>query len=211
MKRKRTRGSFDEHLTDVTNTDLDPAWKTMKKFKEPIVDFVAGGSRYLGFCLGAYLAGEDPGFELLPPGVDTDQEVTQDDAQVHDEKNTIIQVDWTFSTGDKKGKTEKNRWLYFQDGAAILGKVGKHGDEGKVLGRYSKSEDVAAYVAGYRKGVVGVVGPHPEATKDWCKYFVWGFLDGVLTEADDDEHIKNPTGYDLDVGRDFIRAVMEYK
>lgn len=93
----------------------------------------------------------------------------------------------------------------------ILGKVGKYGDEGKVLGRYLKFEDVVVYVVGYRKGVVGVVGLYLEVMKDWCKYFVWGFLDGVLIEVDDDEYIKNLIGYDLDVGRDFIRVVMEYK
>ncbi|KAK0392862.1 hypothetical protein NLU13_2356 [Sarocladium strictum] len=180
--------------------DLDPAWKTMREFSDTIRHFVSSGGHYLGFCLGAYLAGQGPGFDLFPPGVDTDQEVTQRNAQVvhdddDDESDTVIQVDWTFSTGDKQGKTEKNRWLYFQDGAAILGRLGRPGDRGKVLGRYSKSGHVAAYVVRYGKGVVGVVGPHPEATKDWY----------------DEYGIENPTGYDLDVGRDFVRAVMEYK
>lgn len=191
---KETLKDFDVYIQPGGGS-LDPAWKVMKEYKEPIDDFVARGGRYLGFCLGAYLAGQDPGFELLPSGVDTDEEISQRNAQVKNEKDTVIEVNWTFSTGDKKGKTEKDRWLYFQDGAAIVGRAGKCGDKGKVLGRYSRSGDVAAYVAGYKKGVVGVVGPHPEATKDWY----------------DLEHIKNPQGYNLDIGRDFVRTVMEYK
>ena len=49
-------------------------------------DYVAGGGRYLGFCLGAFLAGDDPGFALLPSGVDTDAEIDQHGAQVTSEK-----------------------------------------------------------------------------------------------------------------------------
>lgn len=36
-----------------------------KKYAGAVRDFVSGGGRYLGFCLGAYLAGSDPGFDLL--------------------------------------------------------------------------------------------------------------------------------------------------
>ncbi|KAH8180161.1 Bromodomain protein [Sarocladium implicatum] len=175
--------------------DLDPGWKDMKRYAEAIREFVSGGGYYVGICLGAYLAGDDPGFGILPDGVDADEESAQDDAEVKGEEDTVIRVNWTFSSGKKKGKTEDNRWLYFQDGASIMGKEKTLKKEGKVLGRYSKSGDVAAYVASYGKGVVGVVGPHPEATKDWYE----------------DEGIKNPNGYDLDIGRDFIRAVVGYK
>lgn len=30
--------------------------------------YVAGGGRYVGFCMGAYLAGSQPGMGLLSPG-----------------------------------------------------------------------------------------------------------------------------------------------
>lgn len=169
---------MDDQTLDVSRrkysliepADLTPAWRDVKKYQKIIQDFVAGGGHYLGFCVGAYLAGPDEGFNLFPSGVRADQEIDQRNSQVDDEEDTVIHVDWTFSSGDKQCKTEKNRWLYFQDGAAILGKVGKDGNKGKVLGRYSKSKDVAAYVVGYKKGIVGVVGPHPEADKSWCKF-----------------------------------------
>jgi hypothetical protein len=34
------------------------------------------------------------------------REINQKGAQVDDEEDTTIQTDWTFSTGDKRGKTE---------------------------------------------------------------------------------------------------------
>ena len=110
-----------------------------------------------------------PGFDMLPKGVLADQECTQKDAQVKDEHDTKIQVDWTFSTGFEAGKTQR-RWLYFQDGATIKFS-GDSSDlkDGKILGTYSSNGDVAASLTPFGKGWVGIVGPHPEATKDWCE------------------------------------------
>ncbi len=34
--------------------------------KAVLRDLVAGGGRYVGVCVGALLAGAEPGFELLP-------------------------------------------------------------------------------------------------------------------------------------------------
>lgn len=87
----------------------------MKPYKKAIKNFVANGGRYLGFCLGAYFAGT-PGFDFLPAGDNTNEECTQPGASVKNRSNTIIEVDWHFTTGSKAGKTEK-RWMFFQDGA----------------------------------------------------------------------------------------------
>lgn len=137
----------------------------MKRYAKPIREYVSGGGRYMGFCLGAYLAGQDPGFSILQQDGDTGDEFEQKGAQVKNQDDTVIQVDWNFSYGPNAGKTVDNRWLYFQDGAYIDGL----NSSAKVLGRYSKTGNVAAAVMKYYEGVVGVVGPHPEATKDWCK------------------------------------------
>ena len=40
---------------------LDAAYRHMRKYKSAIRAFVAAGGRYLGFCLGGYLAGATPG------------------------------------------------------------------------------------------------------------------------------------------------------
>ncbi|KAH7142151.1 hypothetical protein EDB81DRAFT_797948 [Dactylonectria macrodidyma] len=170
--------------------DLDDAWKRVKKYNGSLHDFVSSGGHYMGFCLGAYLAGNSPGFGLLPRGADAIDERSQHGAQVSSEKDTVIQVDWTFSSGS----TEKNRWVYFQDGAAITGlnKTFKSEGHGRVIATYSKNGDVAASVTPYGKGWVGLVGPHPEATSDW--YSEYG--------------IKNPDGIKFDMGYDFITATL---
>lgn len=139
------------------------AWKHVKHYEKHLQKFVSKGGHYLGFCLGAYLAGYTPGFKLLPKGADVDSECEQPDSQVTTDEDTMIQVDWTFTSG----KTEKNKWLYFQDGPFIDGLK----DQESVIARYSKSGNVAASVTRYGKGRVGLVGPHPEADEEWCKYF----------------------------------------
>lgn len=139
----------------------------MKKYKSIIRQFVKGGGRYLGFCLGAYLAGHSPGFDLLSSNSDAEEEISQPGAQVKHPNDTVIQVNWTFSTGPKAGQTAFNRWLYFQDGAVI--ELSKH-SSGVVLGRYSSNGDAAATLSRFGKGWVGLVGPHPEADESWCEY-----------------------------------------
>ena len=50
------------------------------------------GRRYVGFCLGAYLAGEGPGFRLLPG--DTDQYITSKKASVRHDGDAVVTVTW---------------------------------------------------------------------------------------------------------------------
>jgi glutamine amidotransferase-like uncharacterized protein len=152
--------------------DLDDAWEELKPYTKAIRQFVSGGGRYMGFCLGAFLAGHTPGYGLLPKSIDTDAENSQKGTQVRrSEKDTIIQVDWTVSAqsddvGNDKEESRK-RWVYFQDGAVMKG-FAKSNDD-RVLGRYSSNGDVAASLTEYGNGWVGLTGPHIEATEDWCK------------------------------------------
>lgn len=153
--------------TKLRSADLDDAWTSVKSYATPIRDFVSRGGRYLGFCLGAYLAGRSPGFGLLPKKADTDSEIDQKHAQVTTDKDTIIQVDWNWSAGPSAGQTTAGRWIYFQEGAVIQGL--KPSETCFILGRYSKSGGVAASLNKYGDGWVGLIGPHPEATQEWCK------------------------------------------
>ena len=41
---------------------------------------------------------------------------------------------------------------------------------GRVLGRYSADGDIASNVLQFGSGVIGVVGPHPEANETCCEY-----------------------------------------
>ncbi|KAJ4286502.1 hypothetical protein N0V90_013202 [Kalmusia sp. IMI 367209] len=165
--------------------DLEDAYKEVENFKKPLQDFVAAGGHYLGFCLGAYLAGSTPGFELLPDGINVGSEVGRPGSQVGNENDTVIQVDWTFNNG----QTEKNKWLYFQDGAYV---TEFESEQGKVVARYSTSRDIAASVTQYGDGWVGLVGPHPEADESWYS----------------DANITNPDGIDFKFGYDFLLAAI---
>ena len=172
-------------------------------------DFVSNGGRYLGFCLGAYLAGHSPGFGLLPKKADTDSEIEQPGSQVTNDDDTVIQVDWTWSAGSKAGQTTKDRWIYFQEGAVIQGL--KPSKTAFILGRYSKSGGVAASLNKYGNGWVGLVGPHPEANQKWCEYMLdesENTGEATLTSTVDDEDITAPDGLQYDIGYDLIEATM---
>jgi len=132
--------------------ELGPAYRRMRRYRDTIRDYVAAGGRYLGFCLGGYLAGQTPGFGLLPG--DTDQYVRTKRATVRTTDDTVVELRWRGS----------QRYLFFQDGPVFQLDPDATGVD--VLARYPNGE-LAALVAPFGAGRVGVVGPHPEATPDW--------------------------------------------
>ncbi|MGW1072807.1 BPL-N domain-containing protein [Streptomyces sp. NPDC002537] len=130
---------------------LSRAYRRLRRERTAIRDYVRGGGRYLGFCLGAYLAGATPGFALLPG--DTDQYIRSPGCTVHDESDTLVETRW-------RGEW---RTLFFQDGPYFVLDAGA---DATVLATYPNGTP-AALVAPFGAGRVGVVGPHPEATDDW--------------------------------------------
>lgn len=134
--------------------DLDVTWPHMAPHKAQIRRFVKDGGVYLGFCLGAYLAGSGPGFKLLPG--DTDQYCTSADSEVAGSGNAVVDVDWRGST----------RSLFFQDGPWFDVPADTPGLD--VLARYRNGLP-AAVVLPKGDGVLGLVGPHPEADSSWFR------------------------------------------
>ncbi|NJC72530.1 hypothetical protein HC031_22825 [Planosporangium thailandense] len=130
---------------------VNSAWRKMRRYADPIRSFVHQGGHYLGFCLGAYLAGASPGFDLLPG--DTDEYVGSPGAQVRTTDDTLIQIRW-------RGRP---RTMYFQDGPLFRLRPGA---PAVVLATYDTGAP-AAVVAAYGSGRVGAVGPHPEADRSW--------------------------------------------
>ncbi|MCU1680675.1 MAG: hypothetical protein JWQ81_1414 [Amycolatopsis sp.] len=130
---------------------LDHGYKHLRRHRADIRSFVRSGGRYLGFCLGGYLAGATPGFDLLPG--DTDQYIASRSATVHSEDNAVVEVTW-------RGR---RRTLFFQDGPLFELDAGA---SATVLATYP-NKTIAALVTKFGSGRVGVVGPHPEATADW--------------------------------------------
>ncbi|MGW2183548.1 BPL-N domain-containing protein [Streptomyces sp. NPDC001732] len=130
---------------------LSRAYRKLRRQRRAVRDFVHGGGRYLGFCLGGFLAGATPGFGLLPG--DTDQYISSPGATVHEEDNTLVQVVW-------RGRP---RTVFFQDGPCFL--LDEHADA-QILATYDNGAN-AVLVTGFGRGRVAVTGPHPEATDDW--------------------------------------------
>ncbi|WP_235980642.1 hypothetical protein [Streptomyces albidus (ex Kaewkla and Franco 2022)] len=129
------------------------------------------GGRYLGFCMGGYLAGRDPGFGLLPG--DTGAYTATRGASVRTADDTVITVRW-------RGR---QRHVYFQDGPYFA--LEKAADS-TVLATYGNGR-AAAVVVPYGAGKVGVVGPHPEADRSW-------YEDAGLTNP---EGVRFDLGHDL--------------
>lgn len=130
---------------------LTSAYRRLRRHRGAVRAFVARGGGYLGFCLGGYLAGATPGFGLLPG--DADRYIGSDDATVDHEESTLVQVRWR----------ERPRTMFFQDGPLF---VVDDPAPTTILARYPGGA-VAAMIAPFGRGRVGVVGPHPEATPDW--------------------------------------------
>ncbi len=130
---------------------LKRAYRHLREHRDAIRQFVRSGGRYLGFCLGGYLAGATPGFALLPG--DTDQYIASPRATITSEDNTVVRVCW-------RGR---ERTLFFQDGPYFWVRPQ---EKVSVVATYPNGT-IAAMVSGFGEGKVGGVGPHPEATADW--------------------------------------------
>ncbi|WP_446901483.1 BPL-N domain-containing protein [Burkholderia sp. YIM B11467] len=128
--------------------------------------YVSNGGRYLGICMGAYLAG-DQGFGLVDGEIDS--EVDRPGSTIHGIADTVAPVVW-------RGK---KHWIYFQDGATLP--VARTGSGGVVLATYPNN-DIAAATYRYGKGRVGLVGPHPEADASWYRQYRLRNPDGVLPD-----------------------------
>ena len=131
---------------------LRHAYRRMKRSAGAIQGFVRSGGGYLGFCLGGYLAGETPGFGLLPG--DADRFISSPGAHPDHAGDSLLTLTW-------RGR---RRRLFFQDGPWF--DLDPARGTAEVLATYDNGLP-AAVVTPFGAGAVGVVGPHPEATPDW--------------------------------------------
>lgn len=131
--------------------DVATAWRHLAEDADTIRQWVQGGGNYLGFCLGAYLAGSNPGFGLLPGAAI--RYISSPGATVTSTSYTTVAIDW-------RGQPKQ---MYFQDGPAF--RLSPHAPA-TVLATYPNGEP-AALTASFGRGRVGVVGPHPEAELNW--------------------------------------------
>jgi glutamine amidotransferase-like uncharacterized protein len=150
--------------------DVDQAWRGLRDdpgFSPALVrDYVRAGGRYLGICMGGYLAGitaGNGGLRLLPG--DSAEYVGSSGARVATTADTLVQVTWL------GGHRPRPRTMYFQDGPYFQLSDPRTDPQARaavVLARYrSVGEPVAIMIVPYGRGRVAVSGPHPEATPDW--------------------------------------------
>jgi len=133
-----------------------------------IRDYVRAGGHYVGICMGAYLAGSDPGLGLLAPG-DTGEYSATEGALVMSPADAVIPVWWG----------SVRRYAYVQDAPYIIpsGVVGE-----RILSTFTNGR-VNALVRPYGSGRVGVVGSHPEADRDWYTDALWAQDEDGLDSA----------------------------
>jgi len=131
---------------------LKKAYRRLRRNAPAIREFVSSGGGYLGFCLGGYLAGETPGFGLLPG--DTDRFISSPGARPDHARDGLVTLDWN----------GRPRQMFFQDGPWF--DLDATRGPADVLATYANGLP-AAVTAPFVRGMVGVVGPHPEAPPGW--------------------------------------------
>ncbi|MFZ4373068.1 MAG: BPL-N domain-containing protein [Mycobacterium sp.] len=131
--------------------NLDAAWEAVAPIASALRSWIHDGGAYLGCCMGGFLAGRDPGFDLLPGNAV--EYSTTPGATVNDIADTLITVTW-------RGQPQA---VYFQGGPGFMVNAGP---DDTILAHYSNGV-VAAGVFGFGRGAVGVTGPHPEAPVAW--------------------------------------------
>jgi len=125
---------------------VDSAYRNLRSDSAAINKFVKNGGRYLGFCMGGYLA-DNYGFNVR-----ANEYTTLRGAEVTTDDDSVVKVTW-------RGKP---RYMYFQDGPYFTGK-------GDIIAKYTNGK-TAALIKTCGKGKVGVCGTHPEADSTWGVY-----------------------------------------
>ncbi|MHA4979845.1 BPL-N domain-containing protein [Pseudomonas extremorientalis] len=145
----QTLARYDLYVQPGGGQDIPGALRSIGDARsEAIRDYVANGGRYLGLCMGAYLA-DDNNLGLIP--VDLDGEAGRPGFEVPDSADAAVQVTWD-------GKPDQ---VFFQDGP-FFPKVAPY----TAIATY-RNGDVAAARYTFEKGVVILSGPHPEASAQW--------------------------------------------
>ena len=123
------------------------SWHHLMRDHAPrIRDYVAGGGRYLGICMGAYWAGSYY-FDILED-VDAVQYIKRPNTCTRRPHAKAMPVTWN-------GKSHK---MYFYDGCALVGDHTKF----KTVATYSNGDAMAIY-----QNRIGLIGCHPESEANW--------------------------------------------
>ncbi len=153
----------------------------MRRYASDIRYFVQQGGRYLGICMGGYLAGSNPGFELLQDS-ESERYVGSENSKVDDDSNTLVKMTWRNLSFP----------IFFQDGPFFFFRHDPNPGT-QILARYAHNQAVAAMISTYGLGKVGVIGPHPEAPEAWYKQ----------------AHLDSSDTLHVEFGTELVRLLME--
>lgn len=113
--------------------------------------FVEGGGKYLGICMGAYWAGKHY-FNILD-NIDAVQYITQPKTDTRRPHAKDINVTWNGNSTT----------MFFYDGCALVGD-GQH----NTFATYSNGDPMAIIQKN-----IGLIGCHPEAESFWYDSYTW--------------------------------------
>jgi glutamine amidotransferase-like uncharacterized protein len=130
---------------DVDNFDV-----LVKDKARLIRNYVGGGGRYLGICMGAYIAG-NMYFNILGK-TSAEQYIADPTSEITAEKETIAEI----SIAGKVYHT------YFYDGPVFEGYLRKS----HILATY-KNKKAAGIIKPFKRGKVLCLGPHLESERNW--------------------------------------------
>lgn len=130
------------------------AWPHMRPYRRTIVNWVRGGGHYLGLCLGAYLAANDPGFGLWSGAIGAYRRTRGSD--IRSAAGRLATIRW-------RGN---NRTMYVQDPPVFT--PHRRARRLSVLARY-RSGHMAAVSIPVGRGRITLIGPHPEAPPSWYR------------------------------------------
>ena len=132
--------------------DMREGWAAVKGHSKALKQWVQGGGKYVGVCMGGYLAHEEYYGLLL--GADTEDYVKLPGADVATMDDYLMRLPW-------RGAPHE---VYFQGGPAFT--VSPTAKAVDVVATYNNGY-IAAMILGCGDGSVGVMGPHPEAPQKW--------------------------------------------
>jgi hypothetical protein len=133
--------------------DSDQFDNQLYRQKNIVANYVASGGRYLGICMGGYFAGHHY-FDILT-NIEAVQYIKRKGASTKKSTPDVIDLKWN----------NKDCPMYFFDGAAFIPRNCEY-IPAKIISRYQNG-DAAALIQPFGRGMVGVIGPHPEAQKWW--------------------------------------------
>jgi len=126
-------GSFEELLED--RVDI-------------VKEYLVGGGRYLGICMGAYWAGHHY-FDILD-GIKVVQYIKRRATEIKRSYATVAEVIWK----------ENPETMYFYDGCAFISKPHKQ----KTIATYANGDPMAII-----QNKIGLIGCHPESSLSWYR------------------------------------------